>query len=95
MIKTKFAAFAGATALAVTALTGVQIASAPTAEAASCKISTPLAWSVYNQTCAGAQHFNVISGKSYKYAPRVGKAQTSRQAVCWANMTGYGARVFV
>jgi len=91
-IRTKLAALAGATALAVTGMTGVQVASAPPAAAASCTTSGLGWWSVYNQSCSSARHFNRVDGVR-KNAPWAAKKSTSRQPVCWANATSFGVEL--
>ncbi len=90
----RIASVIGATALAAGALAGVTtVATAAPAQAATCSTGVPGYWSVYNSTCSQARHFNIISGKTYRYAAWVGKARTSAQSVCWANMTHYGVQV--
>lgn len=91
-ITTKIPAFAGATALAITALTGVQVVSPAPAAAASCSTSVPGWWSVTNKTCKLARHFNIV-GSVTKTAPWVGKTLTSYQPVCWAGASRYGVEV--
>lgn len=91
-ITTKIAAFAGATALAVTALTGVQVVTAAPAEAASCSVELKT-WSLTNKSCNSARHFNRLSDQSIKYAKWVPKGKVSAQVACWVGIISVGAQV--
>lgn len=82
-----------ALSIASVGFVGVAAASAVPAQAASCSTSVPAMWSVKNNTCSSARHFNIINNKTYKYAPWVGKARTSMQPVCWAGATHKGVQV--
>lgn len=69
---------------------GLTVSATGPAQAASCTVSNLGWWSVKNDTCSSARHFNIVSNTTYKYAPWVGKNRTSSQSVCWAYATHYG-----
>jgi hypothetical protein len=74
-----------ALAIAATAVVG-----AAPANAAGCATGSAQIWQAYNQNCSWAQHYDIVGGSVYKYAPKVSPQVWSKQAVCWANVTGYG-----
>jgi len=96
MLHKKIATLGLAVALTAGALTGATtLTSAAPAEAASCRVRDVGIWSAHNVSCTGVQHFDVIRGGARKYAPRARAGHTSKQAVCWANVTNYGFRYVV
>lgn len=73
----------------VSCTTAISAVSAAPASASGCAVSA-YEFKAYNHNCSWAKHYNVVKGER-KYAKRATPRSYSRQSVCWANSTGYGA----
>ena len=91
MLHKKIASLGLAVALTAGALTGATtLTSAAPAEAASCRVSNLRTFSVDNASCKRVRHFNDVRSAPRKFAPWVPAGKTSKQRVCWANVTRSG-----
>lgn len=81
---------AGATTL-LAAIAAIGFAQPTQAQAVGCATPNVQMTQAYNYNCTWGQHY-VVAGGVYHYAPKVGPQTWSKDPVCYAGTTSWGAR---